>query len=274
MESYIDRIKQIKGQKKMTNEQLAERSGIPLGTLSKLLAGMSESPKLSNIVAICNALDCTVEYIVTGTPENTNNYTLTEEEIALVEAYRRLDGWGQGLVGTVLAKETERVDAVRGSSAAPSGREPAPPVRPARILHMPAGAGSGRYAGGAKDGKRSIPLYDLPVSAGIGEYLEDARAETIRIPRTDATAEADYALRISGDSMEPRYHNGDVLLVQTTDSVEIGEPGIFLLDGCGYFKIYGGSRLLSLNPAYSPIPLSDFSDVQCRGRVIGRLRKK
>ena len=27
MESYIDRIKQIKGQKKMTNEQLAERSG-------------------------------------------------------------------------------------------------------------------------------------------------------------------------------------------------------------------------------------------------------
>ena len=39
METYIDRIKMLKSQKKLTNELLAERSGIPLGTLSKLLAG-------------------------------------------------------------------------------------------------------------------------------------------------------------------------------------------------------------------------------------------
>ena len=75
METYIDRIKALKSQKKLTNELLSERSGIPLGTLSKLLAGMNESPKLSNIVAICNALECSVEYIVTGNPDNTNNYT-------------------------------------------------------------------------------------------------------------------------------------------------------------------------------------------------------
>ena len=73
MDSYLNRIKLMKNEKKMTNEQLSERTGIPLGTLSKILAGMSDSPKLSNIVAICNALDCSVEYIVSGTPENTNN---------------------------------------------------------------------------------------------------------------------------------------------------------------------------------------------------------
>jgi len=70
MESYIDRIKLMKSRKKMTNEQLAEKSGIPLGTLSKIMAGMSDSPKVASIVAICGALDCSVEYIVTGTPEN------------------------------------------------------------------------------------------------------------------------------------------------------------------------------------------------------------
>ena len=95
METYIDRIKALKSQKKLTNELLSERSGIPLGTLSKLLAGMNESPKLSNIVAICNALECSVEYIVTGNPDNTNNYTLTSDEIEFVESYRRLDRWGQ-----------------------------------------------------------------------------------------------------------------------------------------------------------------------------------
>ena len=81
MESYLDRIKLMKNEKKMTNEQLSERTGIPLGTLSKILAGMSDSPKLSNIIAICNALDCSVEYIVSGIPENTNNYSLSGEEI-------------------------------------------------------------------------------------------------------------------------------------------------------------------------------------------------
>ena len=49
METYIDRIKSLKAQKKITNDRLAELTGIPLGTLSKILAGMSDSPKLSNI---------------------------------------------------------------------------------------------------------------------------------------------------------------------------------------------------------------------------------
>ena len=48
METYLDRIKKVKNEQRLTNDQLAERSGIPLGTLSKILAGMSDSPKLSN----------------------------------------------------------------------------------------------------------------------------------------------------------------------------------------------------------------------------------
>lgn len=269
MENYIDRIKQLKSQRKLTNEQLAERSGIPLGTLSKLLAGMSESPKLSNIVAICNVLDCSVEYIVTGAPDNTNNYTLTSAEIAMVETYRRLDRWGQELVESVMTKEAERTDAMREHT----GVLPSPVRKPAQMPRTR--HGSARYVGQPLTaGKRSIPLYELPVSAGTGVYLDDSRAETIRIPHGDATADADYALRISGDSMEPKYHNGDVILVQTADSVEVGELGIFLLDGCGFFKEYGGNQLVSLNPEYSPILLKDFADVQCKGRVIGRLRKR
>ena len=270
METYIDRIKKKKSEKRLTNEQLAERSGIPLGTLSKLLAGMNESPKLSNIVAICNALDCSVEYIVTGAPDNTNNYTLSAEEISFVEAYRRLDRWGRELMETVLAKVSDRAEeAVEPQASQRKTEQPSG----ARILRPIASVG--RYAGErVAGGKRPIKLYELPVSAGVGVYLDDARAETISIPKGEKTADADYALRISGNSMEPKYHNGDVLLVQNTDSLEIGEAGIFLLDGSGFFKIYDGDRLLSLNSEYGPILLKDFADVQCKGRVIGRLRRK
>ncbi len=270
METYIDRIKQLKSQKKLTNEMLAERSGIPLGTLSKLLAGMNESPKLSNMIAICNALECSVEYIVTGNPDNTNNYTLSADEISFMESYRLLDEWGKDLMKTVLEKELERRD---GQSDSESEKEPISAVTSGRILRPVSTVG--RYTGQRlSERKRSISLYELPVSAGVGVYLEDSRAETITIPGGEKTADADYALRISGNSMEPKYHNGDILLVQHADSVEIGELGIFLLDGCGFFKVYAGDRLLSLNEEYGPILLKDFEDIQCRGRVVGKLRKK
>jgi len=254
----------------MTNEQLAERSGIPLSTLSKLLAGMNESPKLSNIIAICNALDCSVEYIVTGAPDNTNNYTLAAEEISFIESYRRLDSWGRELVDLVLAKESQRVDA--GKEKEPVIEEK-PAASGGRILRPVSSVG--RYVGErVTGGKRPIKLYELPVSAGVGVYLDDAKAEVIQIPKGEKTADANYALRISGNSMEPKYHDGDILLVQNAESVEIGEVGIFLLDGSGFFKIYEGDRLLSLNPEYAPILLKDFADVQCKGRVVGRLRRK
>ena len=51
MDTYLDRIKSRKAELKLTNEQLAERSGIPLGTLSKILAGMSDSPKLATMIS-------------------------------------------------------------------------------------------------------------------------------------------------------------------------------------------------------------------------------
>ena len=272
METYIDRIKTLKSQKKLTNELLAERSGIPLGTLSKLLAGMNESPKLSNIVAICNALECSVEYIVTGNPDNTNNYTLSAEEISFVESYRQLDVWGQSLMQTVLSKEAERC-AANDAPVAEEKKTASESSFSGRILRPISTVGL--YAGERiSEKKRPIPLYELPVSAGVGVYLDADKAETITIPGGEKTADASYALRISGNSMEPKYHNGDILLVQTTESVEIGELGIFLLDGCGFFKVFDGDRLLSLNEEYGPILLKDFADVQCKGRVIGKLRRK
>lgn len=264
-ENYLERIKKLKSEKKITNEQLSRMTGIPLGTLSKFLAGISDSVKLSNIISVCNALDCSLDYIISGQPENTNNYTLTPGEIKFIEDYRRLDQYGKELVVLVLGKENERISrSVYGGVAADAGiiRNRGPVRR--------------RYgeATGALGGKREIPLYDLPVSAGIGEYLDGESAESITIPRDKKTDGADFALRISGNSMEPKYHNGDVLLVESCDAVEVGEPCVYILDGNGYFKIFGGDCLISLNSEYGRILLKDFTEISCAGRVLGRLRKR
>ena len=302
-ETYLERIKKCKSEQKITNEKLSEMTGIPLGTLSKILAGISDSPKLANIVAISQALDCSLDYLMTGEPKNTHNYTLEPEEISLVESYRMLDAYGKKMTVAVVDLERARVArqgaeeaiklhdaprrAVRGrrtvaSAAAVSPVEviPASPAKAAEVtvgtatvlpVFVPRAANADATAGLRR---RRISLYDMPVSAGTGVFLDDSTATDIMIPDGPKTVEADYALRISGDSMEPKYHSGDVLLVQNCDSVEEGELGIFVLDGSGYFKKYGGDRLISLNEAYAPIMLKDFSEISCCGRVLGKLKRK
>jgi phage repressor protein C with HTH and peptisase S24 domain len=265
--SYIDRIKKIKSEKKITNEQLSAMTGIPIGTLSKILAGISDSPKLSNIVAICEALECSVDYILTGIEENTNNYTLDENEMTMIENYRRLDAHSRSLVELVIAKEAEREHVQTGAS-----RTFAPRTFTGASSIIRTGNTVTRGAAGF--GRRSISLYDLPVSAGSGVFLSDSQVSTINIPDNEETSPADFALRIKGNSMEPKYRDGDVLLCEETDSVEYGELGIFILDGEGYFKKYGGDRLISLNPEYADILLKNFDEIACCGRVVGKLKRK
>ena len=264
--TYIDRIKQLKSEKKITNDQLSEMTGIPLGTLSKILAGISDSPKLSNIVAICAALECSVDYILTGIPENTNNYTLTDREMTMIENYRKLDSHSRELVSMIIAKESER-----GGEGVKNNNE--------RSFRGQLIQGGGSVRGTAMRNavglsRRKISLYDLPVSAGTGVYLTDTESVEINIPDNPETADADFALRIKGNSMEPKYRDGDVILIEECDALEYGELGVFILDGDGYFKKFGGDRLISLNPDYEPILLKNFEEITCCGRVVGKLKRK
>jgi len=265
--NYIERIKMLKSEKKITNDKLSELTGIPLGTLSKLLAGISDSPKLSNIIAIADALGCSLDYIVSGREDNDHNFTLDESEIALVEKLRKLDDCGKDIATFVINREYARV------AEAPIAT-PEIIVNKQRVAKPEIATKRAETASRVSALRRSIFLYDMPVSAGTGVYLDEATAEKINIPDNEKTATADFALRISGNSMEPKYHDGDILLVENSDSAEIGELGIFVLDGSGYFKKFGGDRLISLNPEFSDILLKDYAEVACCGKVVGKLKRK
>lgn len=69
--------------------------------------------------------------------------------------------------------------------------------------------------------------------------------------------------------MEPVYHDGDTLLVEMTDSIEIEEIGIFLVNGESFVQKLGKTELISLNPNSDNIPLNE--SARCMGRVIGKL---
>lgn len=114
---------------------------------------------------------------------------------------------------------------------------------------------------------RSIPLYDLPVSAGTGAFLDSDSYELIDVDET-VPLDATFAVRISGDSMQPRYIDQQVIYIKPQQSLEEGDIGIFLLNGDAYCKKLMGGALVSLNNKYDPIPIAEFDELRVYGKVI------
>ena len=131
-----------------------------------------------------------------------------------------------------------------------------------------AGAARGKPT---KDNGIYIPFQGSlqPASAGTGTYLGPEAFEIIHVRENDLTRRAAFGVPVQGDSMAPRYHSGDILIVEGAEEIEPGEIGIFTIDGEGYVKELGEEELISLNPKYDPIPINE--SIRCHGRVIGVL---
>ncbi|MBR1723436.1 MAG: helix-turn-helix transcriptional regulator, partial [Ruminococcus sp.] len=115
----------------------------------------------------------------------------------------------------------------------------------------------------------SIDYFDLPVSAGTGVYLDNCYKGKIDVELTELSRHADYVLRVSGNSMEPNYHNEDLVLICSQPTINLGEIGIFVLNGEGYVKKLGKDRLISLNSDYDDIIFSENDSIYCMGKVMG-----
>jgi SOS-response transcriptional repressor LexA len=114
-----------------------------------------------------------------------------------------------------------------------------------------------------------IPLFDSSVSAGGGVWL-DEHIDSDLISSKDIPHGTDFALRISGDSMEPMYLNGEIVFVRKNVIVESGQIGVFSLNDESYLKMLQGNRLVSLNSKYRPIVIDEEDRFYCIGRVIGK----
>lgn len=100
--------------------------------------------------------------------------------------------------------------------------------------------------------------------------LDEGFTEPMLIKPTAIAQRANYAVRVSGNSMEDTYYDGDIVLVETCPDVAIGEIGIFIVNDQGYIKQRGEDRLISLNPESNDVFIHEGDVVYCRGRVLGK----
>jgi transcriptional regulator with XRE-family HTH domain len=113
-----------------------------------------------------------------------------------------------------------------------------------------------------------IRLYDAPVAAGTGAFLSGDSYETLELDDT-VPDEADFAVRVSGDSMLPRFVHGQIIFIKEQQTLDIGEVGVFELNGDSYVKKLGQGELLSLNKQYKPIPVREYDSFHIFGKVVG-----
>ena len=120
--------------------------------------------------------------------------------------------------------------------------------------------------------RRKIRLFDIPASAGVGNFLDGDNFTEIEVEE-EVLETADFGIRISGDSMEPRFVNGQIVWVHKQETLNNGEIGIFFLDGNAYCKKLQddekGLYLISLNSKYEPIAITENQTFKIFGKVVG-----
>ena len=118
-----------------------------------------------------------------------------------------------------------------------------------------------------------IPVYGN-VAAGIPiEAITDIE-DFEEIPEHWLNSGEYIALRIKGDSMEPRIESGDIVIVRLQSTAESGDTVIALVNGdeatCKKIKIRPeGIMLSSINTAYEPMFYSNKEIEQLPVRILG-----
>ena len=260
-----DRIKLRRDELDMTLDEVAAKVGVSKSTIQRYENGLIGRIKIPVIESIADALFVSPGWLVGPSKEKTAvpdvlhpapSPAPADPEISSV--LHRLNQTGRDAwmkYGRYLADQPEYA-------------APAQPEEP--VLNLP-------KATRRRDGFTEIRVFDQPAAAGLGNYLDEPDFHVEQFPPGFIPAGADFGIRISGNSMEPEIPDGITVFVRSAPSIDPGRIGIFVLNGEAYCKklivdkTQRQLRLVSLNPAYQDIIVSE-SDV-CRtvGQVIGKM---
>ena len=215
-------LKRLLDEREMNAGDLARLTGINSNTLYSVIRRDSMRVDFDTLLKICAALEVPLDVFYRDRfPNVVTMEPAVPGELELIAGYRRLDESGRELIELVLKHELGRHSEITRAEE----DKPAP-------IKM-----------------RTIPLYLTPAAAG---YASPAFGDDYIDHEVPEDSEADFAARISGDSMEPYIADGSIVLVSRKPELYDGDVGLFYVDGdmkCKQFceDSFGNTYLLSLN---------------------------
>ena len=116
----------------------------------------------------------------------------------------------------------------------------------------------------------SIPLY-ASISAGYGS-CQNEFIEMLAIPGIKPNGSDYFAVKVKGESMEPKIPNDSIVIIKKDILIENGDIGAFYYNGDSYVKqkrINNGKLILhSFNLAYESILVQPYDDFKEYGKVV------
>lgn len=116
----------------------------------------------------------------------------------------------------------------------------------------------------------SIPLY-ASISAGYGSCQAEF-IEMLPVPGLKPNGTEYFAVRVVGDSMEPKIPDNSIIIIKKDIAIENGEIGAFCFNETSYVKqkrvVNGRLILHSFNLAYEPIVVTEYDDFKEYGKVV------
>ena len=90
----LEKIALYKKRMNLTTEELSEKSGVPIGTLNKILSGATKDPKLETLKSIARVLGLSLNDFDDERPEtiaaHNDGGNFTPEELQKIEEYKEL----------------------------------------------------------------------------------------------------------------------------------------------------------------------------------------
>lgn len=229
-----NRIKEARDKKGLTQTELGSLIGVT-GSAITNYENETSHPKEPVLYKLIDALDVDANFLFQDVVQ-CKNLTLTIEERNFIHSLRSMDSHGKKAVKAIFDEELKRMQEIEDN-----------------VVDIKS---------------YSIQEYDVPVSAGTGQYLDYSNCTITKLAEKPPRG-ADFIVRISGDSMEPTYSDGDRLFISTNQELSYGDIGIFYFNGNVYVKEYGRNGLISHNEKYELIPGTE--DIKCIGKVVGKV---
>ena len=129
--------------------------------------------------------------------------------------------------------------------------------------------------GKTKKGTVLVPVYGR-IAAGIPDEMIEDIEDYEEISEAMASQGEYLALKIKGDSMEPKFSVGDVIIIRKQETCEDGEICAVMVNGddatCKRVKrMANGIALLSTNPKYEPMYYTNEEIENLPIRILGKV---
>lgn len=232
-----EKIRYYRKKKGLEQKQLGAMVGVSGNAVTNWEKGRTR-PDISLIPDLCDILGISFSEIF---GMDAPKLQMTEHEKNLIKSYRELDAGSQEFVSTIIDTLLEK-----------QNRKPQ-----RKIIEF--------------------PLYGKSLAAGIGDPSElEADVEPFYVYDFLGLDRANSVFKVNGDSMEPRFHSGEYVLVQRIPDgprLQFGEIGTFIVGNELFIKEYQEDGLHSMNPDYPVMRFDSDTRVFLIGRVLRSIKE-